>query len=166
MLLTAYRLEIQALLTGTHALRKPFLRRSLRPDALLVTDLPRITDAGTLAVFSAALTARGWTVLRCGELLELTPRLTPPAMAGEISPGPDRTALRRLHSLLARHPDTGDAFAQTLAFLKAEEAGPQPLENLCRSLCRQCAACLRAHTPLPGTLLPYVHYALAEEGKT
>ena len=62
MLLTPYRRTAQALLHGIPALRKPFLRRSLRPDALLTTDLPRLTAPESLAWLIAALEAQGFEV--------------------------------------------------------------------------------------------------------
>lgn len=165
MLLTPYRQEALAMLSAVPAGRKPFLRRSLRPDALLTTDLPRVAAEEDLAEFILRLEAQGWTALRQGELLELTPALRPPAPVEKVAWGGDRPALRRLHSLLSRHPAPGGGIAPLLAFLKAEEAGAQPLEALCQNLCRQCALCLRAHASLPGDLLPYVRYALAKEGK-
>lgn len=166
MLLTPYRLAAQALLADVPAPRKPFLRRSLRPDALLTTDLPRLVQPQALEALEAAITGLGWTVQLQAGLWELTPVLTPSAPLGPVLPGPDRPHLRRLYSLLSRHPAPGGSIAPVLAFLKAEEAGPQPLERLCQALCRQCAVCLRAHQRLPGELLPYVQSALAEEGKT
>ena len=83
MLLTPYRRTVQALLHGIPALRKPFLRRSLRPDALLTTDLPRLTAPESLAWLISALEAQGWTALRQGDYLELTPGLVPPAPGGQ-----------------------------------------------------------------------------------
>lgn len=165
MLLTPYRYAAQALLANVSASRKPFLRRSLRPDALLTTDLPRLVSPQALETLESTMDGHGWTVRLQAGLWELTPVLTPPAPLGSVPPGADRPALRRLYSLLSRHPAPGDSIAPVLAFLKAEEAGPQPLERLCQALCRQCAVCLRAHQRLPGELLPYVHFALAEEGK-
>ena len=93
MLLTPYRRTVRALLHGIPALRKPFLRRSLRPDALLTTDLPRLTAPESLAWLIAALEAQGWTALRQGDYLELTPGLVPPAPGGQVSAGADRPAL-------------------------------------------------------------------------
>ena len=84
MLLTPYRRTVQALLHGIPALRKPFLRRSRRPDALLTTDLPRRTAPESLAWLIAALEAQGWTALRQGDYLELTPGLVPPAPGGRV----------------------------------------------------------------------------------
>ena len=98
MLLTPYRRTVQALLHGIPALRKPFLRRSLRPDALLTTDLPRLTAPESLAWLIAALEAQGWTALRQGDYLELTPGLVPPAPGGQAddsqSPRPHRAGKR------------------------------------------------------------------------
>lgn len=165
MLLTPYRRRAQALLETVPATRKPFLRRSLRPDALLTTDLPRLTTPEALSQLISALDAQGWTTLCQGDYLELTPTLIPPVADGCLSRGTDRPALRRLYHLLFRHPaPCGDA-APLLAFLKAQEAGPQSLETLCQTLCRQCAVRLRTHERLPGELLPYVHHALSEEGE-
>lgn len=165
MLLTPYRRTVQALLHGIPALRKPFLRRSLRPDALLTTDLPRLTVPESLAWLIAALEAQGWTALRQGDYLELTPGLVPPAPGGHVFAGADRPALRRLFHLLNRHPAPRGDTAAILALLKAEEAGTPSLEKLCQTLCRQCAVCLRTHERLPGELLPYVHHILSEEGE-
>ena len=163
MLLTPYRRTVQALLHGIPALRKPFLRRSLRPDALLTTDLPRLTAPESLAWLIAALEAQGWTALRQGDYLELTPELVPPAPGGRVFAGADRPALRRLFHLLNRHPAPRGDTASILALLKAEEAGTP--SRCPATLCRQCAVCLRTHERLPGELLPYVHHILSEEGE-
>ena len=136
MLLTPYRYAAQALLANVSASRKPFLRRSLRPDALLTTDLPRLVSPQALETLESTMDGHGWTVRLQAGLWELTPVLTPPAPLGPVPPGADRPALRRLYSLLSRHPAPGDSIAPVLAFLKAEEAGPQPLERLCQALCR------------------------------
>ena len=71
--------------------------------------------------------------------------------------------LRRLYSLLERHPVGTATEAEILAFLKAEEAGERALETLCRTLCRDCAERLRNHASLPGGLLPYAAGALMKE---
>ena len=77
--------------------------------------------------------------------------------------GADLVELRRLHSLLERHPEGTATEAEILAFLKAEEAGEHALETLCRTLCRDCAERLRNHASLPGGLLPYAAGALMKE---
>ena len=46
MLLTPYRVQVQTALAEAPAQRKPFLRRSLRADALLTTDLPCVAASG------------------------------------------------------------------------------------------------------------------------
>lgn len=165
MLLTPYRRTVQTLLHGIPALRKPFLRRSLRPDALLTTDLPRLTAPESLAWLIAALEPRAGQPCARAITLELTPGLVPPRPAGRFPPGADRPALRRLFHLLNRHPAPRGDTAAILALLKAEEAGTPSLEKLCQTLCRQCAVCLRTHERLPGELLPYVHHILSEEGE-
>lgn len=158
MLLTPYRRVAQAALACCPAPRKPFLRRSLRADALLTTDLPRLASCAPL---TEALTRQGWRVCLLDGLAELTPPLTPPDAPPYVW-GADRPELRRLCSLLSRHPD-GAARPEILAFLKAEEAGDVALARCCQSLCRSCAARLRRREPLPGALLPYALTALAKE---
>ena len=98
-----------------------------------------------------------------GNYLELTPALHPPVCMETPAWGADRVELRRLYSLLERHPEGTATEAEILAFLKAEEAGERALETLCRTLCRDCAERLRNHAPLPGGLLPYAAGALMKE---
>ena len=158
MLLTPYRRAAQAALACCPAPRKPFLRRSLRADALLTTDLPRLASCAPLI---EALERQGWQVCQQDGLAELTPPLVPPS-APPYGWGADRPARRRLCSLLSRHPE-GAAQPEILAFLKAEEAGEAALTRCCQELWRSCAARLRRGEPLPGELLPYALAALAKE---
>ena len=163
MLLTPYRVQVQTALMEAPVQRKPFLRRSLRADALLTTDLPCVAAEADIADFAARLRAQGWRVEALGNYLELTPALHPPVCMETPAWGADRVELRRLYSLLERHPEGTATEAEILAFLKAEEAGERALETLCRALCRDCAERLRNHAPLPGGLLPYAAGALMKE---
>lgn len=163
MLLTPYRAQLQTALAEAPSQRKPFLRRSLRADALLTTDLPCVAAEADIADFVSRLRAQGWRVEALGNYLELTPTLHPPICTETPAWGADRVELRRLHSLLERHPEGTATEAEILVFLKAEEAGERALETLCRTLCRNCAERLRNHASLPGGLLPYAAGALMKE---
>ena len=152
MLLTPYRAQLQTALAEVPSQRKPFLRRSLRADALLTTDLPCVAAEADIADFVSRLRAQGWRVEALGNYLELTPTLHPPLCTETPAWGADRVELRRLYSLLERHPEGAATEAEILAFL-----------TLCRALCRDCAERLRNHAPLPGGLLPYAAGALMKE---
>ena len=121
---------------------------------------PAVAD---IADFVSQLRAQGWRVEALGNYLELTPTLHPPLCTETPAWRADRVELRRLHSLLERHPEGAATETEILAFLKAEEAGERALETLCRTLCRDCAERLRNHASLPGGLLPYAAGALMKE---
>lgn len=78
MLLTPYRAQLQTALVEVPSQRKPFLRRSLRADALLTTDLPCVAAEADIADFVSRLRAQGWRVEALGNYLVLTPTLHPP----------------------------------------------------------------------------------------
>ena len=68
-MLTPLRREMQALLATVPVRRKPALRRSDAPEALLATDLPLAAEEAAVADFTALAENAGWTVLRRGDWL-------------------------------------------------------------------------------------------------
>lgn len=160
-MLRAIRAKVNAALVGVPAGRKPALRRSDIPGALLATDLPLAADDGSVRSFTAAMEAqdirvlpgeRGWLLLDapvpvpldCGEPL---PQM-PPECACCLS-------------LLERHAeDNGEAEELIREVVRAEEAGRQPFERMCARLHERLAERLRLHQALPGVLLPYLKHAL------
>ncbi|MBQ8555750.1 MAG: hypothetical protein IJ438_07755 [Clostridia bacterium] len=152
-MLTALRCEVQSALAETSSSRKPALRRSDAPDALLATDLPLIADADAQQAFIRRLEGMGWRVLaRSGWFLLDKPVPAPQCAISPHAAGECACCI----SLLARHPDGGDAASAIRAVVKAAESGAQPFERLCAQLHRHLAAALRRHEPLPGALLPYL----------
>ena len=61
-MLTPLRAEVNALLADTPVRRKPALRRSSVPDALLATDLPHAADAQAVEGVLRRAEAMGWHV--------------------------------------------------------------------------------------------------------
>lgn len=157
-MLTALRTQLAALLDACQVRRKPALRRSLSPHALFSTDLPLAAEETAVAVFMQSAQAQGWFVTREGDWLQLDHPLPPPPVL-PVPPcaGYAGCAL----SLLMRHPGDDACTADELrALCKAAESGPSALEKLCRVLCRDWAARLRRHEPLPSGLLPYLVQAV------
>ena len=158
-MLKMLREQVNAALTDVPVRRRPALRRSDAPDALLATDLPLAADAEAVQRFMAVLTARGWRirVAENGWLL-LDTEVPVPAMCTVSAAGECACCL----SILQRHPENGAAENMLRAVVKAAEAGRQPFERLCGQLHAELAAMLRRHEPLPGALIPYLSYACHE----
>lgn len=155
-MLTALRRQVQSVLYGVEAKRKPALRRSDAPDALFATDLPLVAEENAAAAFRQQMADLGWhTDLRNGWLI-----LDAPVPAPEYAIPKDLTGeCGCCISLLLRHPDNAPAEDFIRAVAKAADAGKQPFEKLCAQLHGELAARLRQHHPLPGALLPYLCYA-------
>lgn len=156
-MLTSLRAEVNALLSETQVRRKPALRRSDTPYALLATDLPFTTEERLVEDFIASAEAAGWTISRAdnGWLLLDKPVPVPDVDANKTATGECGCCL----SLLARHPDDGDAEELIRAVVRAEEAGIVAFGRFCTALHSHLAALLRQHLPLPGTLRPYLIHA-------
>jgi len=154
------RRQVTCALNEMPASRKPALRRSDSPDALLATDLPLVADREAVEAFAARLTAQGWRVLpgSNGWLL-LDADVPVPQVVGDFHPQGEAACCI---SILQRHPGNGDAREKIRALVKAAEAGKQPLERLCAALHGDLAAMLRQHEPLPGELLPYLYRAVQD----
>lgn len=137
--------------------RRPALRRSDAPDALLATDLPFAADEDAVATFVAGMERLGWRVWRAqnGWLLLDAPVPVPEAPALVRAEGACACCL----SILQRHPQGGDASDAIRDVVKAAEAGRQPFERLCALLHERLAAMLRLHQPLPAALIPYLQRA-------
>lgn len=152
-MLTALRASVQARLARVPTWRKPALRRSDDPEALLATDLPLAADAGAVAQFMAALAAEGWLIRRDKGWLLLDHAVPVPdaALPEELS-GEAGCCL----SLLLRHPE-GEAPSKLIrALIKAAEKGPEAVERFCAEWHGELAQGLREHTPLPGKMIPYL----------
>lgn len=156
-MLTALRREAQEALLDAPAARKPALRRSDDPEALLATDLPLIADSGAVEALTARMAGSGWRVRRAGDWLLLDKDVPAPSCAV-----PDRLEGEpgACVSLLMRHPQGGADKATVRAVAKAAESGYPALERLCARLHAAWAEALREHRDLPGGLLPYLCRAI------
>ena len=153
-MLTPLRAEARAALDRMAVRRKPALRRSEDPGALLATDLPLAADAAAVEAFTKEMEARGWQVWRAANWLLLDKAVPAPPM--EAVPGACPGELGCCISLLARHSEGAADAADIRALVKAAESGSPALERLCGQLHAEWAAALREHRSLPGGLLPYL----------
>lgn len=149
-MLRALRIQAQEALASVPVRRKPALRRSDDPEALLATDLPLAADAAAVEAFVQRMTEQGWRIREEKSWLLLdadvpVPNHSPVQADGELG---------CCISLLSRHGGSGAPKATIRAIVKAAEAGT--LERLCLRLHREWAAMLRLHQPLPGGLNPYL----------
>lgn len=153
-MMKSLRAEVNGVLLAAKCRRKPALRRSDAPDALLATDLPLAADADAVEAAVRRLTALGWCVWPAenGWLLLDAPVPSPEAAIPRTLAGECGCCI----SILLRHPEDGEAAELIRALVKAEEAGVQPFERFCAQLHGELAARLRRHEPLPGALLPYL----------
>ena len=155
-MLSDMRAQVQRVLYAVPAKRKPALRRSDAPDALLATDLPLAADASAVEAFRAELACMGWyTTEKNGWLMLDAPvpapeYQVPAALIGECG---------CCISLLLRHPDDAPSKDLIRAVVKAADAGKIPFERLCGQLHEAFAERLRRNEPLPGALLPYLCHA-------
>ncbi|MBQ8200520.1 MAG: hypothetical protein IJZ74_01990 [Clostridia bacterium] len=152
-MLSSLRQQVQAALMEVPARRRPALRRSDAPDALLATDLPLAASEEEAAAFICGMTAQGWRVTRQGSWLLLDAEVPVPELR---LPAVLRGECGCCISLLMRHQEAGEAAAYIRAVVKASEAGRQPFERLCLQLHAELAAMLRRQQPLPGALVPYL----------
>lgn len=147
------RARVQEALYAVPAKRRPALRRSDVPDALLATDLPLVADAQAVEAFRTELADMGFSTWeRQGWLLLDVPVPVPDAPLPASFVGECGCCI----SLLVRHPDGAPAEDFIRAVVKAADAGRIPFERLCGQLHAELAARLRRHEPLPGALLPYL----------
>lgn len=153
-MLKVLRQQVSDALAAVPVRRKPALRRSDAPDALLATDLPFAAEACAVDAFNARMAVLGWRVWVAGNgwLLLDAPVPVPEAPTDVLPAGECGCCV----SLLLRHPEEGDAADMIRAVVKAAEAGRQPFERLCAQLHGQMAAMLRQRQPLPAALLPYL----------
>lgn len=158
-MLRALRAEVNALLAQTQVQRRPALRRSEAPGALLATDLPFAAPAQAVEDFIARAGSAGWRISRAdnGWLLLDKPVPAPDTPVAQAAEGECGCCL----SLLSRHPEDGAAEELIREVVRAEEAGVRAFERCCRELHARLAAMLRRRQPLPGALLPYLAHACA-----
>lgn len=165
-MMKSLRAEVNGVLLAASCRRKPALRRSDAPTALLATDLPLAADADTVGEAVRRLTTLGWRVWPAenGWLLLDTPVPSPEAAIPRTLAGECGCCI----SILLRHPEDGAATELIRALVKAEEAGRQPFERFCTHLHGELAARLRRREPLPGALLPYLcrAYETYDTGRT
>lgn len=156
-MLTALRAEVNALLEQTPVKRKPALRRSDAPHALLATDLPFAAEREAMDAFVIRAESAGWRVFAApnGWLLMDKEVPVPACDLPANAEGPCGCCL----SLLARHHEGGEADVMIRQVVRAQEAGWREFDRLCERLHADFAQRLRCHQPLPGALLPYMAYA-------
>ncbi len=158
-MLTTLRREAQDMMAAVWngKNRKPALRRASNELALLATDFPLIADEESTRRFCCMAQEKGWRVWNDKGWLMLDKALPVPdtVSVASISDHAD-VELCCCISLLTRHPESGDATRFIRAIVKADEAGCQPMQRLCRQMHQELAAMLRMHQPLPGALLPYL----------
>lgn len=161
-MLRALRQEVQAQLISVPALRKPALRRSEDPEALLATDLPGVAQPEAVADLMNVLEAAGWrSWQRDGWLLLDHAVPVPDWDWPETYPGEWGCCLW----LLRQHPGGDTPAGHIRALVKAAEQGWDQVERLCRAWHGEFAALLRTHRPLPGGLVPYLCAAMKEEAR-
>jgi len=148
--LRALRFQVQQALAEVPALRKPALRRSDDPEALLATNLPLAADTDAVEAFVQRMKAQGWRMREVRGWLLLDADVPVP----EYAPVQAQGELGCCISLLSRHGGIDAPKEDIRAIVKAAEAGT--LERLCLCLHREWAALLRLHQPLPGGLKPYL----------
>lgn len=158
-MLTALRAAVQARLARVPVWRKPALRRSDDPEALLATDLPQAADTEAVERFMAEMAAEGWLIRREKGWLLLDHAVpVPDAILPEALSGEAGCCL----SLLMRHPE-GEAPPEVIrALAKAAEKGPEAVERFCAGWHGELARQLREHGPLPGKMIPYLCAALPQ----
>lgn len=157
-MLRALRARVNAVLADTPVRRRPALRRSDAPDALLATDLPFAAEEAAVTAFVTRLTAEGWRIRPAenGWLLLDADVPVPEAAEAVDAPGECGCCL----SILARHEqEDGPADEWLRAVVKAAEAGEKPFGRCCGQLHAYLAELLRLHQPLPGSLLPCLRRA-------
>lgn len=161
-MLTALRREVQVHLVKVPVQRKPALRRSDDPEALLATDLPGIAKPEAVAVFVTAMEAEGWRIWPKDGWLLLDHAVAMPQWRWpEEYPGEWGCCLW----LLRNHPGEAAPAGHIRALVKAVEQGNDKVERLCRAWHEEFAGLLRAHQPLPGGLAAYLCNAMKEEAK-
>lgn len=158
-MLKALRTQVQHMLYAVPAKRKPALRRTDAPDALLASDLPQVAAPEGVDAFRAALACLGWRCMEQDGWLMLDAPI--PVPEADVPAGLTG-ACGCCISLLLRHPDNGPAEEEIRAVVKAADAGRIPFERLCGRLHGELAAKLRQHEALPGGLLPYLCRAYAD----
>ena len=161
-MLRALRQQVQGHLAGVKTARKPALRRTDDPDALLMCDLPRIAEKENMAVFIRAMEADGWRVREIPGWL-LLDHDVPVPQAERVDDAPGESGCCAW--LLQKHPGDAPAQGHIRALVKAAEQGSDKVERLCRQWHGEFAACLREHKPLPGGVLPYLQAAMKEEAR-
>lgn len=161
-MLRALRHQVQLRLESVPASRKPALRRSDHPHALLATDLPGIAREKDVAAFVSAMEAEGWRVWeeRGWQLMDHAVPL-PRWRWPEEYPGEWGACLW----LLKHHPGSEAPAEMIRALVKAAEQGPARVEHLCAQWHGLFAELLRGHQPLPGGLAPYLAAAMKEDAE-
>ena len=129
----AWRQELQALLAGIAAYRKPALRRSLSDNYLYATDLPLCAEPEACDSFLKRAAAIGWEKQLNGSWINLRKVLLlfPAGWWDSLPAGGEASCLRELTS---RHPELVPTAAQAICLIKAAEEGPAALEEACRTV--------------------------------
>lgn len=159
-MLRALRKAVQACMENVPVSRKPALRRSDDPGALLATDLPCVAGKEAVAVFVAAMEQAGWRVWERNGWLLLDHAVPAPAWRWpDEYPGEWGCCMW----LLKQHPGDDAPEDMIRSLVKAEEQGSDKVERLCARWHALFAGKLRNQQPLPGGLAPYLAAAMKEE---
>ena len=138
------RKQLQELLAAVRTVRKPALRRSESDEYLLATDLPAVTDAENLRLFTEAAENEGWAwTIRSGWLL-LDMVLKRTVIIAERFPESEACA-----GILKRHPERRDGKREWRELYKACEQGGIIERAAFRKLHSEMAIALREHKDLP-----------------
>lgn len=150
-----WRQEVNECLERVPVRRKPFLRRSLKREFLLCTDLPLVSDEEGVTLFRRHLMLKDWEVCAEGSLLQLRKQPDPPEVhekeAAGLKPADE---LACLISLLHRHPGGTAGQEELFDLLKAAEAGEEG--RLFVIWHQEWASRLRKGLELPSALLPWL----------
>lgn len=159
-MLTALREAARERLAQIPVQRKPALRRTDNPDALLACDLPGVAAPEEVQAFTADMENAGWRIQQEDGWLLMDHDVPEPAWAWpDAYPGEWGCCLW----LLRRYPGKDAPAEKVRALVKAAEMGPGRVEWLCARWHGEFAALLREHQPLPGGLAPYLCAAMKEE---
>ena len=152
-MLSALRRTVQEELAKWPVSRKPALRRSDDPEALLATDFPMVADDAAVDQLMAELSGHGWRIWRQGAWLLLD--IAVPIPAYHV-PSLFHGELGCCIFLLLKYAEGPAEPCLIRQVVKAAECGRSELERLCGQWHAQWAEALREHRHLPVGLLPYL----------
>lgn len=143
-----WRTEITGLIRKACCRRPPALRRSLRNDALLTTDLPQTADEETVSRFIQDAQLAGWRTETENGWIHLDRNALFDASDYDFPFGPEAACCLSLLKRHAKDTALSDGAAER-SLLKALEEGYTAYERLCGKLHAEWAAQLRSHQRIP-----------------